>query len=128
MSSNYEHSQTDVDVTRRPTAGDWDVACDSYGKVRHSRKACVYTVLRDDRGAETIVKVAARIPNWDDAFLMSAARDLRDALRDLLPITYNDSIQKLAWVYADAIERAEAALAKAEGRRVRGTPLSQSSR
>jgi molybdopterin-guanine dinucleotide biosynthesis protein A len=101
---------------RNPTPGDWTVACDSYGKVRHSRKACIYTVVNRGQAGERIVTLAARIPNWDDAFVMSAARDMRDALRDLLPVFDNSSMQTLATVYAEPIARAQSALEKAEHR------------
>jgi len=64
-----------------PTGGDWKVACDSYGRVRHSRKACIYTVLREADGTERLVTIAARIPNWSDAKLMAHAPALAWALR-----------------------------------------------
>jgi hypothetical protein len=103
--------RTLLKVIRTPTAGDWRVACDSYGNVRHSRRACVYV-----NGPRGILTLAARIPNWDDALLMSAARDLRDTLRGLLPVLANDCTQHLVATHADVIARAEAAIAKAEGR------------
>ena len=62
------------------TAGDWNVACDSYGKVQHSKKACVFTVLKGKDG-DQLVTVAARIPNWSDARVMAAAKDLYNALK-----------------------------------------------
>ncbi len=62
------------------TNGDWGYACDSYGKVQHSRKACVYTVLHG-KGGDRIVTVAARIPNWADARIMAAAKEMYKALK-----------------------------------------------
>lgn len=62
-----------------PTQGEWSVACDSYGKVRHSKKACVYTNVRQP-GGDLLVTVAARIPNWADAKLMAAAKEMLAAL------------------------------------------------
>lgn len=62
------------------TPGLWDRAADSYGKVRHSRKACVYTTVREPAG-DRIVTVAARIDNWADARLIAAAPELLDVAR-----------------------------------------------
>jgi hypothetical protein len=62
------------------TAGNWNNACDSYGKVRHSRKACVYTVIKGN-GGDRIETVAARIPNWADAKLIRAAKEMYSALK-----------------------------------------------
>ncbi len=53
------------------TKGPWDFACDSYGKVQHSRKACVYATQRDPKGGDRLVRVASRIENWSDAKLNS---------------------------------------------------------
>lgn len=63
------------------TPGDWDFACDSYGKVRHSRKACVYTSYPNEKGATMLVTVAARVANWDDARLMAKAKPMLEALK-----------------------------------------------
>lgn len=65
------------------TGGNWSYACDSYGKVRHSKMACVYTVLVDDK-AEQIVSIAARIKNWEDAKLIAAAPHMARVLRAVL--------------------------------------------
>lgn len=55
------------------TGGSWDTACDSYGKVQHSRKYdCVYTVVNEGNG-DRILTVAARIENPEDARLIAAA-------------------------------------------------------
>lgn len=64
------------------TPGEWSHACDSYGKVRHSRKACVYTVVNMP-GGERIVTLAARIPNWEDARVMTAAKDMYMVLKGM---------------------------------------------
>lgn len=69
------------------TPGKWDHACDSYGKVRHSRKACVFSVVKGP-GGERIVTVAARIENWADAKAIvrdhNAATAMREALRGFI--------------------------------------------
>jgi hypothetical protein len=67
------------------TPGTWDFASDSYGKVRHSRKACVFTTLTTSKG-DQLVTIAARIPNWADARLMAASKDLYTALKDLVEL------------------------------------------
>jgi hypothetical protein len=67
-------------ISRTHTAGDWNRACDSYGKVRHSRKACVYSVLKTKDG-DRLVNIAQRIENWDDARLMAAAKEMYTALK-----------------------------------------------
>lgn len=54
------------------TPGPWDHACDSYGKVRHSKKACVFAAGVNTDGVEVIASVAARIANWDDARAIAA--------------------------------------------------------
>ena len=65
------------------TAGEWNRACDSYGRVQHSRKYdCVYTHIKGTTGGDRIVTVAARIENGADANLIAAAPDLLAALRD----------------------------------------------
>lgn len=91
------------------TLGPWHVACDSYGKVQHSRKACVYATKRNAEGETTeILNVAQRIENWKDAYVMAAAPDLLQALKDLLPM-WESGIE------APWIEAARLAIAKAEG-------------
>lgn len=61
--------------------GEWGHAADSYGKVQHSKKACVYTTFREEGKGDQIVTVAARISNWDDAKIMAAAKELYAALK-----------------------------------------------
>lgn len=91
---------------------DWSWACDSYGKVRHSRKACVYTVIMAP-GGERSVNVASRIENWDDAKLIAAAPALLEALRgfvneyDTDPGSWPDEMVALLKAGTDAIRRAE---------------------
>lgn len=63
-----------------PTAGAWNHACDSYGKVQHSKKACVYSTVKAP-GGDRLVTVACRIENWADAKLMAASKDLYNALK-----------------------------------------------
>lgn len=65
------------------TPGPWDHACDSSARVRHSRKACVFAVQREN-GAERLVDIAKQIPNWEDARLIAAAPELLESLRDLV--------------------------------------------
>ena len=65
------------------TPGPWRCACDSYGKVRHSKKKCVYTTITRPGGDE-LVNIVARIPNWGDAYLIAAAPDLLAALRAIV--------------------------------------------
>jgi hypothetical protein len=65
--------------------GIWDFACDSYGKVQHSRKACVYSVVRSPDG-ERIVKIAGQIQNWDDARLMARSPLLLNTMRRIIEL------------------------------------------
>ena len=60
------------------TKGEWTVAADSYGKVRHSRKSCVFA--HDPTGKTVGPTVAHAITNPDDAHLISAAPDMYEAL------------------------------------------------
>lgn len=62
------------------TPGPWDFACDSYGKVQHSRKACVFTTVTEPAG-DRLITIAARIDNWDDARLIAAAPVMADYIR-----------------------------------------------
>lgn len=69
--------------TKLITQGEWDFSCDSYGKVRHSRKACVYTRTTTPTG-EQFVYIASRIPNWEDARLIAAAPELLAAIEQFI--------------------------------------------
>ena len=72
-----------VDTFKGHTPGPWEYAADSYGKVRHSKKACVYTNLQGD-GGDRLVNIAGRIESWADARLIASAPALlaeRDALK-----------------------------------------------
>ncbi len=112
-----------------PTGSEWNVAADSYGKVRHSRKACVYTVLKGKNGTQ-IVTIAARIPNWEDAKLMAAAKDMYRALKQMnaipeseggyciCPRAKNSIISE--GEHSSACEDARKAVAHAEGHREQG--------
>lgn len=57
----------------------WDLACDSYSKVQHSRKACVYANTKGNNG-DRIVTIAGRIENWDDAAFIVRACNAHEAL------------------------------------------------
>jgi hypothetical protein len=87
------------------TEGNWDFACDSYGKVRHSKKACVYTTVRKP-GGDQIVKVAARVENWTDARLLAAAPAMLAAL---------ERIANAVEINAKDMDVVLAAIAKAKG-------------
>lgn len=64
------------------TEGEWGYACDSYGKVLHSRKSCVYTKIKGKNGdGDRLVTIAARMPSLADARLMAAAKELYAALK-----------------------------------------------
>ena len=67
------------------TPGEWDFACDSYGKVQHSKKACVYTNTKNAKGETTgLISIAARIPNWNDARAIATLPELVGAARNLM--------------------------------------------
>lgn len=80
------------------TPGRWEYACDSYGKVRHSKKACVYTNVTGP-GGDRIVKVAAQVENWDDARLMAKAPNmlalLKEASLDPIPVGWRAEARAL---------------------------------
>lgn len=96
------------------TPGTWNYACDSYGKVRHSRKACVYTTVTGPNG-DRIVTVAARIPNWTDAHLIAAVPDLLAACKAMLSAyAPNADFTKPNDLHS-AVLAAGRAIAKAEG-------------
>lgn len=66
------------------TPGPWDMACDSYGKVRHSQKYdCVFATIKVNN-AERLVTVAARIENPADARLIAQAPRMLEIIRKLL--------------------------------------------
>lgn len=96
-------------MAAKHTPGPWDFACDSYGKVLHSKKACVFTNIKGDNG-DYLQTVAAKIENWKDARLIAAAPDLLAALKHLVRYDFGDS---------DGAKEARAAIAKAEGEAVR---------
>ena len=75
---------------RPHTPGPWEYASDSYGKVRHSRKACVFTMTRT-------APVAQRIENWADARLIAQAPAMLDVVQRLALITEDriDALQRL---------------------------------
>lgn len=92
------------------TPGNWDFACDSYGKVRHSKKACIYSNVTEP-GGDRLVTVAARVENWDDARLMAASKEMYAALKLALdklclPINRDGSEAAIAAV-REAIAKAE---------------------
>ena len=103
------------------TKGPWEFACDSYGKVRHSKKACVYTNVRGPNG-DRLVTIAARIPNWEDARLIAAAPLLLSALEAILHPDNERKVEFLsklqyyrAYIEQGELERALAAIAAAKG-------------
>ncbi len=89
------------------TKGIWTVACDSYGHVQHSRKACVFAY--DESGKKVGPTVAHAIANWNDAHLISAAPQMYQSLKELVWIA------EATHGAHDRVSRAKAALAKAEG-------------
>lgn len=93
------------------TPGPWEFARDSYGKVRHSRKACVYTSIKGD-GGDCLATIAARIENWSDARLIAAAPELAEAIWQAL----DDMGSHGNCVCEETKQQLRAALAKAEGR------------
>lgn len=95
------------------TPGKWDYACDSYGKVQHSRKACVYASIIDEKGVQRVPFVAQKIGNWADARLIAAAPDLLSALK-LMREAF-DPYDPTDYT-AGACDAADRAIAKAEGR------------
>lgn len=105
------------DLIMATTAGNWQWACDSYGKVRHSRKACVFTTVKGGTGGDQLVTVAGRIENWEDAKLLAAAPELLTAARLAIPL-----LVRLGDFIANADDRCEVigalkdAIDKAEGR------------
>lgn len=68
--------------SNKPTDGKWEFACDSYGKVLHSKKACVYSPLKGPNG-EILQTVASRIENWADARLIAASKELLSSLKQI---------------------------------------------
>lgn len=104
----------------KTTPGPWDFACDSYGKVRHSKKACVYSTFKGE-GGEHLQTIAARIPNWSDARLIAAAPDLFSACNALLGLVQiiagrddvPSDIRRIFETGNHRIEEARAAIIKA---------------
>jgi hypothetical protein len=96
------------------TAGEWNRACDSYGKVQHSRKYdCVYTHVKGN-GGDRIITVAARIENGRDADLIAAAPELLESCKlglSTLRMYRNPTREEKT-----AITTFAAAIDKAEGR------------
>lgn len=88
-------------MDNRPTFGEpWNYACDSYGKVRHSKKACVYTTIKGERG-ERIVSIAARIPNWADAKLIVAACNACQVINPANPQAVAEALPELVQALRD---------------------------
>lgn len=103
------------------TAGPWEWACDSYGKVQHSQKYdCVYASVEEAKGTR-IVRIASRIENNANARLIAAAPAMYEALKyalECLEELKKDEPSYHFFHYGDvsADEIARAALAQAEGR------------
>ena len=79
-------ARSQADIEAAVTPGDWGFACDSYGKVRHSKKACVYSSYGTPNG-DRLETLAARVPNWTDARLFAAAKDMYMALKCINHVT-----------------------------------------
>lgn len=80
--------------------GVWNVACDSYGKVQHSRKYdCVFTVLKNTSTGDRIVTVAARIEERDNAKAIAAVPLMLKFIQD-----WAEAGDKRARLILDAIE------------------------
>lgn len=95
--------------------GEWNWAADSYGKVRHSNKACVYKTVLEE-GGERIVKVAAQIPDWSEAKMIAAAPVMLRALKQAYQRSCERSESNVKWTMKDqnAHEALAAAIALAE--------------
>lgn len=96
------------------TPGPWKMACDSYGKVQHSRKYdCVYTTIKGD-GGDILYTVAARIENSKDALLIESAPELLAALIDMVS-GYEDTMKRYGHGAGNA-DAARAIILKATGK------------
>lgn len=93
----------------QPTPSPLNWASDSYGKVRHSRKLCVYAVEKTETG-ERIVTVAARIPNPADAQLFAYAPDLLSLLKEAAELMPLGTTKRAVW-----LSRTIRVMAKARG-------------
>lgn len=97
------------------TRGDWDFACDGYGKVQHSRKYdCVFASIRDE-GGERLVTIAARIENPADARLIAAAPDLLAACEALHVRLFREQGGQENSPWAAPLAVLSKAIAKAKG-------------
>jgi hypothetical protein len=94
------------------TRGEWSVCCDSYARVRHSKK---YDCVSAFHGRGGFTRVASRIENPSDAALIAEAPAMLAALRGLIEFRDNGTPLhpgSLAW------EPARVILARIEGKAV----------
>ena len=95
--------------------GSWSSACDSYGKVQHSRKYdCVYTNVKGT-GGDRLVTIAARIENHQDAKTIAAVPLMLDYLRKRADLEQDAAAQIILAAiesnWANALEDAREKLA-----------------
>lgn len=92
------------------TPGTWQVACDSYGKVQHSKMACVW---RGSSNEQPLITIAQRIRNWHDARLIAAAPELLETLKQTYDAMKDGSITDTGSPIPYLVEKS---IAKAECR------------
>ena len=95
--------------------GTWQYACDSYGKVQHSRKyECVYTNVTGEHG-DRLVTIAARIENYQDAKTIAAVPLMLEYLRKRADLSQDPAAQIImAAIESDAASAYEDARANLE--------------
>ncbi len=97
----------------KPTPGPWNWACDSYGKVQHSKKYdCVFTTVKG-QGGDRLATIAARIENPANARLIAAAPELM-SLAEFILRPEHASLDAETLI-AEYESMARAAIAKAKG-------------
>jgi hypothetical protein len=111
--------QEELMMRTKHTPGPWSFACDSYGKVQHSRKYdCVYANVKGENG-DCLVSIAARIENQKDACLIAAAPTLLEACLAAYEVMPDSCDERFGDCEAERFGRANqklrAAIAKATG-------------